>query len=59
MQLLFVNAAALAVAVIYYSWRSYHQVKLYRQCVLRARVTYMLWVMAHRSDCRQETLAFD
>ena len=59
MQLLFVNAAALAVAVIYYSWRTYHQVALRRRFVLRARVAYMLWVMAHRTASRQESLALD
>jgi hypothetical protein len=52
MQLLWANAAALTVALIYYSWRTYHQLRLRRGRVLHERVAYMLWVIATRSDSR-------
>ena len=46
MQLICCNVAALAVALIYYIWRAYHQTRLARERMLRQRVAYMLWVMA-------------
>jgi hypothetical protein len=46
-------ASALSVAVLFYSWRSYHQIHETRQKKLRERVTYMLWVMANSApDCQ-------
>ncbi len=42
------SLCALAVAVIYYGWREYQARLDYRQRVLRARVAYMLWVVAKR-----------
>lgn len=51
MHLVCVNVAALAVAVIFYIWRAYHQVARQRHQLLRERVAYMLWVMADRLDC--------
>jgi hypothetical protein len=57
MQMLCCNAAALAVALLYYSWRAYHHARLARQRVLRERVAYMLWVVADRMDCVGETAA--
>ena len=48
MQPIVTNMAALAVATLYYVWRAYHQTRRQRECVLRQRVTYMLWVMAER-----------
>ena len=36
----------MAVAIIFYVWRSYHEREQGRERVLRERVTYMLWVMA-------------
>ena len=50
MQMLCCNTAALAVALLYYTWRTYHQANLARRRVLRERVAYMLWVMAERMD---------
>ena len=50
MELLCCNAAALAVALLYYLWRSYHQARMARARVLRERVAYMLWVMAGRIE---------
>ncbi len=41
------GAAALAVAGIFYTWRSYHDMIAHKQRTLRERVTYMLWVMAN------------
>jgi hypothetical protein len=47
MQVICCNLAALAVAAIYYTWREYAWTQLRRDSILRERVTYMLWVMAH------------
>ena len=41
------TASALSVALLFYSWRTYHQKIEYREKRLRERVTYMLWVMAN------------
>ncbi len=49
MQPIVTNMAALAVAMLYYLWRAY-QTRLRRECVLRQRVAYMLWVMAERVE---------
>jgi hypothetical protein len=48
MQTIYCGLCALAVAVIYYGWRGYHQRHEGRQKVLRQRVAYLLWVMANR-----------
>ncbi len=40
------NGAALAVAVLFYTWRSYSQLQQRRQQRLRERVAFMLWAMA-------------
>ena len=46
-------ASALSVAVLFYSWRSYHEKSEQRSKKLRERVTYMLWVMANTvADCK-------
>ena len=37
-------ASAMAVAILFYYWRFYHQKIVQQQ--LRERVAYMLWVMA-------------
>ena len=50
MQVLCCNMAALAVAGLYYSWRAYSQSIGQRERRLRARVAYMMWVMAGRVD---------
>jgi hypothetical protein len=45
------NVAALAVAVIFYTWRGYAQIRLGRDKRLRERVAFMLWTMAgHLGD---------
>jgi hypothetical protein len=46
MQPIVTNVAALAVALLYYLWRSHYQRRQRRQCVLHERVAHMLWVMA-------------
>ncbi len=47
MQPIWINAAALAVAAIYYWYRAYLQTRLRQQRrQLRERVAYMLWVAA-------------
>jgi hypothetical protein len=50
MELLCCNAAALAVALVYYTWRAYDQARSARQRQLHERVAYMLWVVADRMD---------
>jgi hypothetical protein len=42
--------ATLAVASIYYTWRTYQEWLARRQDTLRERVTYMLWVIANRTE---------
>ena len=44
--------AALAVAMLFYAWRSHHQKLEDRDRTLRERVTYMLWVMANTGQDR-------
>jgi hypothetical protein len=50
MELLCCNAAALAVALVYYTWRAYDQARAARQRLLHERVAYLLWVVAGRMD---------
>jgi hypothetical protein len=50
------NAAALAVAVLFYTWRGYAQMQQKRQHTLRERVAYMLWVMADQVKCDDAVL---
>ncbi len=50
MELLCCNAAALAVALVYYTWRAYDQARAARQRMLHERVAFMLWVVADRMD---------
>jgi hypothetical protein len=40
----------LAVSVIYCLWQAYRLSRLRRERVLRERVTFMLWVMAHELE---------
>ena len=47
MQLIFCGMCALAVALIFYGWRDYQTRMAGRECRLRARIAYMLWVMAN------------
>ena len=57
MEMLCCNVAALAVALLYYTWRAYHQARLARRRVLRERVAYMLWVLADRMDPQTEAVS--
>ncbi len=41
------NAAALTIAVIYYTWRDTTAARRHRDRILRERVTYMLWTAAN------------
>jgi hypothetical protein len=41
------SVAALAVASIYYIWKAYFHVQVYRERQLRERVAYLLWVTAN------------
>lgn len=46
MQIVIGSLGALAIANIYYWYRSYRQAMIERQCRLCERVAYMLWVAA-------------
>jgi hypothetical protein len=46
MSIVFCGIHALTVALIFYSWRDYHERLIGRHQQLRDRVAYMLWVMA-------------
>ena len=56
MEMVGYNVAALAVALLYYIWRTYHQARLLRQRVLRERVAFMLWSAAERMDAPGRTV---
>jgi hypothetical protein len=53
MELLCCNAAALAVAFVYYVWRAYDQARAARQRLLHERVAHLLWVIADRMDSQK------
>ena len=59
MQPILGNVAALAVAVIFYTWRMFVSVRERRQRLLCERMAYMLWVMAEQADARHEMLHTD
>jgi hypothetical protein len=50
------NVAALAITLIFFSWRAYQTVCFRRQRLLRERVAYMLWVMADRVEHPEHSL---
>ncbi len=39
--------SALSIALLFYSWRGYHDKLICRHRQLRERVTFMLWVAAN------------
>ena len=43
-----IHMTALAVALIYYSWRDGYYARLCRERTLRERVAYMLWTAAQQ-----------
>jgi hypothetical protein len=47
------NVAALAVAVIFYTWRGYAQIELRRRLRLRERIAFMLWAMADQNETEE------
>jgi hypothetical protein len=49
---LVVATSALSVALLFYSWRHYHEKILQQEKQLRERVTYMLWCMANGTPDR-------
>ncbi|MCC6418396.1 MAG: hypothetical protein IT429_09160 [Gemmataceae bacterium] len=49
MQSICCSIAALTVACIFYSWRSYLDAMGRRERTLRERITYMLWVAASQA----------
>jgi hypothetical protein len=50
MPALYGSVATLAVASIYYVWKVYIQARIQREQMLRERVAYMLWVLAHDAE---------
>jgi hypothetical protein len=48
MQPLYSSFTALAVSVIYLTWRAHAQAEVQRVRTLHERVTYMLWTMANQ-----------
>jgi hypothetical protein len=44
------NVAALAVAVIFYTWRGYAAIEQKRRLRLRERIAFMLWAMADQTE---------
>jgi hypothetical protein len=52
MQPIWCNVATLAVALIFYLWRTHYRLQLRRARTLRERVTYLLWVAAGQTDAR-------
>jgi hypothetical protein len=48
--LLSLNVAALAVAVIFYTWRGYHGVLLRRERTIRERIALLLWAAAEQAE---------
>ena len=59
MQPIWGNVAALAVALIFYTWRMFNDVRVRKQRILGERVAYMLWVMADEGETADESLAAD
>ena len=54
MQPILGNVATLAVALIFYTWKMFLNVRSRKQRVLSERVAYMLWVMAEQVDAPPE-----
>ena len=50
MQPIWCNVAALAVALIFFIWRTHQQVRLRRDRLLRERVAHLLWVMVEEVE---------
>src|SRR2546423_1515970 len=59
MQPIWGNVAALAVALIFYTWRGLTQGQVKKQRVLCERVAYMLWCAADGVDDNTERLSAD
>ena len=53
------NVAALAVAIIFYTWRTFVQVRTQKQRVLCERVAFLLWCAADQVDDPAEALTAD
>ncbi len=59
MHLIFGNVAALAVALIFYTWKMFIEVETRKQRLLCERVAYMLWVAADPAEAPHESLYAD
>jgi hypothetical protein len=53
MILISTNVAALAVAVIFYTWRGYFQIERKRRQLLRERVAFLLWAVADEEEMEE------
>ena len=47
MSIVLCGTSALTIALLFYSWRDYHERQVGRERTLRERVAFMLWVMAN------------
>ena len=47
MSMVYCGMSALSIALLFYSWRGYHEKLLGRHRQLRERVAFMLWVAAN------------
>jgi len=47
MQAVILGVVTLAIATLYYIWRSYREVKTHHEQTLRERVAFMLWKAAN------------
>ena len=51
------NVAALAVAALFYLWRSHYEARRQRLRLRRQRVAYLLWVLAERVEEHDPSLS--
>ncbi len=47
MSMVYCGMSALSVALLFYTWRGYHDKLIGRHRLLRERVAFMLWVAAN------------
>jgi hypothetical protein len=59
MQPIVANVAALAVATLFYLWRSHYETRRQRQRLLRQRVAFLLWVLAERDEAPDPRLSLN
>jgi hypothetical protein len=50
MHLIMLGVATLAIAALFFIWRSYRQVKDHHEQTLRERVAFMVWTASQRDS---------